>query len=93
MGVNVTHSYVVLEISDAAYQEIRSKLEDYGHCFHEDGIIDMHGIAVQAAPVAPAVDALCGKIYCQHYKSKHRGVDGDCIAPGCACSGFQKGSA
>jgi hypothetical protein len=37
-----------LEVSDAAYQEIAGKLRDacYGHAFHEDGLIDMHGIAL-----------------------------------------------
>jgi hypothetical protein len=46
-----THTYVILEISDAAFQEIKEKLEKagYQHAFHEDEgrtVIDMHGIAV-----------------------------------------------
>lgn len=46
-----TRTYAVLEISSAAYQEIREKLEKagYDHAFHEKDygeIIDMHGIAV-----------------------------------------------
>jgi hypothetical protein len=50
----VTHTYVVLRISKAAYQEIKKKLEeaDYQHTFHEDDgeiVIDMHGIAVAEA--------------------------------------------
>lgn len=45
-----THTYVVLEISDAAYREISAKLKDagYGHAFNKNGEIDMHGIAVQS---------------------------------------------
>jgi len=46
-----THTYVVLELSPAAFGEIKEKLEaaGYQHAFDEnDGrtIIDMHGIAV-----------------------------------------------
>lgn len=48
-----THTYAVLEISKAAYEEIREKLEaaGYGNQFHNEGreeLIDMHGIAVQS---------------------------------------------
>lgn len=47
-----THTYSILELSPAAYQEIRSKLEAAGYTdvFHRDDdhgeTIDMHGIAV-----------------------------------------------
>jgi hypothetical protein len=46
-----THTFVVLDISPEAYNEIAAKLHaaDYGHCFIEqDGrtVIDMAGIAV-----------------------------------------------
>lgn len=46
-----THTYVILEISHAAYEEIAEKLREagYAHAFHETGgrvVIDMHGIAV-----------------------------------------------
>lgn len=46
--MRVTHTYVTLAISQAAYTEIRAKLEaaGYGHAFMEDGEIDMHGLAV-----------------------------------------------
>lgn len=48
-----THTYVILPLSAAAYQEIREKLlvADYHHVFNiHDGaeVIDMHGIAVRA---------------------------------------------
>ncbi len=33
-------------------------------------------------------DTVCAKAYCGHYKIRHNGVDGDCIAPGCPCSSF-----
>lgn len=54
-----TYTYAVLDLSPAAYEEIRQKLTDagYGHAFHtgRDGrtVIDMRGIAV-AASAAPA---------------------------------------
>lgn len=46
--IGTTHTYVTLDLSAAAYDEIRKKLEEaeYSHAFHEDGCIDMHGIAV-----------------------------------------------
>ena len=47
-----THTYAVLEISRAAFDEIKAHLEaaGYGQAFHDDGtIIDMHGIAVKVA--------------------------------------------
>jgi hypothetical protein len=54
MILRTTHTYVELEISEAAYKEIRTKLlAAYLHCFEigdrdEDGSgpIDMSGIAV-----------------------------------------------
>jgi len=47
-SLRVTYTFVALEVSAAAYEEIRAKLEaaDYGHCFTEAGEIDMHGIAL-----------------------------------------------
>lgn len=47
-----TRTYVILEISQAAYDEIKAKLEEagYQHTFHESNehglVIDMHGIAL-----------------------------------------------
>lgn len=46
-----THTYVILELSPSAYQEIFDKLKEagYDHAFHEDEgvtVIDMQGIAV-----------------------------------------------
>lgn len=48
---HVTHTFAVLEISAAAYDEIKSKLEaaGYQHTFIEEDekiLIDMHGIAL-----------------------------------------------
>lgn len=48
----MTHTYAILGISSAAYQEIKEKLEAAGHdhVFHDDGnkvVIDMHGIALK----------------------------------------------
>lgn len=53
--VRSTYTYAVLDISAAAFEEIRAKLAaaGYQHAFHEssDGrtVIDMHGIAVAPA--------------------------------------------
>lgn len=54
--MNATHTYVTLEVSDAAFDEIKKKLEDagYQHTFaNAEGrlggpvaLIDMHGIAI-----------------------------------------------
>lgn len=50
--MSYTHTYVILDVSNAAYDEIKRKLEaaDYSHAFHEDReygiVIDMHGIAL-----------------------------------------------
>ena len=43
-----THTYVTLEVSHAAYREIRDKLMDagYDHCLMKDGELDMAGIAI-----------------------------------------------
>lgn len=58
MPIRTTHTYAVLELSEAAYQEIREAFEraGYGHAFHDDAehgkLIDMHGIAVSCEKVA-----------------------------------------
>jgi hypothetical protein len=50
--IRSTHTYVILDLSPAAYAEIAEKLRlaDYDHCFHKGAagrsLIDMHGIAV-----------------------------------------------
>lgn len=43
-----THTYVTLEVSQETYDEVRRLLlaADYQHVFH-DGLIDMHGIALE----------------------------------------------
>lgn len=43
-----THTYVILELSESAYREIREKLESagYQHAIASNGTIDMHGIGV-----------------------------------------------
>lgn len=48
--VRNTHTYVILELSQAAFDEIKRKLEaaEYQHAFMPGGEIDMHGIAVKA---------------------------------------------
>lgn len=55
----MTHTYALLEISPAAYEEIKTKLEAAGYAdqFHDqdDGkvAIDMHGIAVIEETITP----------------------------------------
>lgn len=51
--LRTTHTYVVLEVSEAAYKEIREKLlkAEYYHCFDsreegDAGPIDMTGLAI-----------------------------------------------
>lgn len=52
--LNVTHTYAILEISPAAYREIRDALSAAGYSdaivpdTREGEVIDMHGIAIQA---------------------------------------------
>lgn len=47
-----TYTYVVMEVSESAYKEIREKLEatGYRHAMHESDehgvVLDMHGIAI-----------------------------------------------
>lgn len=57
-----THTYATLEVSKAAYDEIRKKLEDagYQHAFHEDGLIDMHGIALTPEPADDGARFIAG---------------------------------
>lgn len=51
-----THTFATLEVSQTAFDEIEKKLReaDYGHAF-VDGLIDMHGLALERAksPEAP----------------------------------------
>lgn len=58
-----TYTYVILELSKSAYDEIHEKLDaaGYEHAFSEcDGrpVISMQGIAVSAEPPGPPVTAL-----------------------------------
>jgi hypothetical protein len=53
-GMRQTHTHVTLQVSEAAFSEIREKLEtaEYSHCFDYDKhsgevlVIDMTGIAI-----------------------------------------------
>ena len=47
----MSYTYVILELSPAAYEEIAKKLREAGYdrAFHRDDgrtVIDMHGIAI-----------------------------------------------
>ncbi len=50
MNLRTTHTFAVLELSAAAWEEIAAKLcaAGYDHAFVDDGCIDMHGIGVKA---------------------------------------------
>lgn len=58
--MRTTHTYVVMEISKSAFDEIKTKMEaaGYQHAFIEEKgepmAIDMHGIAVQKVLVKTA---------------------------------------
>ena len=49
-----THTYVVLEVSLGAYNEVATAVRaaGYDHVFCENGEIDMHGIAINKIPNA-----------------------------------------
>jgi len=58
MILKQTHTFAVLEVSKAAYDEIATKLRaaGYDHAFVADDQIDMHGIGLEleANPNEPA---------------------------------------
>ena len=46
----MTYTYAILPVSKAAFAEIRAKLIEAGYddaISEDDGVIDMHGIALQ----------------------------------------------
>lgn len=61
----MTHTYVILDVSQPVYDEIAQKLQDaqYDHAFINDNgqsVIDMHGIALRgkstlSTPVTPLI--------------------------------------
>lgn len=61
-----TYTYVLLDVSPAAYREIRAKLEAAGYDHAIDGEhLDMHGIALNCDPLFD----LCST--CGHPKADH----------------------
>lgn len=58
MTLRTTYTYVELEVSAAAYDEIAGKLRaaGYDHAF-QDGTIDMHGLALTRATEEESPDA------------------------------------
>ena len=52
----MTHTYALLEVSAAAYEEIAKKLREagYDHAFNAEGEIDMHGIGLSRAAATEA---------------------------------------
>jgi hypothetical protein len=56
--VRSTHTYVVMEVSQPVYDEVRHRMMEagYQHALHSgDGaeVIDMHGIALRSLPAEP----------------------------------------
>lgn len=53
----MTYTYVTMDLSRAAYDEIAAKMRaaGYDHAFHEENRIDMHGIAV--IPLEPVSES------------------------------------
>jgi hypothetical protein len=62
----MTHTYVIMELSEAAYREIADQMRaaGYDHAFGKDGEIDMHGIAV--ARTVGAINASPKRLTDQH---------------------------
>jgi hypothetical protein len=80
-----THTFAVLEISQAAWEEIARKLRatDYGHAFVEDKTIDMHGIALRAEAADARKPVICAK--CEHFLFSEFGFNAGDI-PRCAAT-------
>jgi hypothetical protein len=58
----MTHTYAILKVSRAAYAEIRALLVRAGYMSADHGVgspIDMHGIALAAAPSDSEADTEC----------------------------------
>ena len=60
----MTYTYAILDVSRAAYDEIRKKLAaaEYQQAFHTsdgDEVIDMHGIALRIEPELERVGRSC----------------------------------
>jgi len=53
----MTHTYALLEVSPAVYDEIAAKLREAGYeqAFGDNGELDMHGIAIVRSPTAKAI--------------------------------------
>lgn len=73
--MKTTHTYALLEISHAAWAEIKAKLLEagYDHAINEAGEIDMQGLALIASADAMAQEAIldsCINIVRKHWSEK-----------------------
>lgn len=69
MSIRSTHTFAVLELSKAAWEEISTKLRaaGYDHAFSLDGkTIDMHGIGVEAEEKEPVIQMVGVEAWCEH---------------------------
>lgn len=87
----MTHTYAILEVSEAAYDEIKAKLTDANciHAFHgfHDDVIDMHGIALKKS------DEICSKCkqpFVHHAHGDRAANDWICPLPEPACVGCDR---
>ena len=72
MGITATRTYVELELSRAAYEEIAQKLRvaGYDHCFDGE-TIDMHGLGVTPEPDSGLLRCtLTGFIIATYFKAE-----------------------
>lgn len=71
----MTHTYAVLEVRPSTYEDVRKRLEraGYGHAFHDDGCIDMHGIGLQAIQL-PEPPPLAGASTMKSFKHYQGGT-------------------
>ena len=67
MKLSSTHTFVILQISETAFEEIKTKLTEagYSHTFHENDeyglVIDMHGIGLASESCETTETALEAK--------------------------------
>ena len=78
---NRTYTYVEMEVSQSAYDEIKAKLEeaDYHHALMEDGTLDMNGIGLTAK-----VPYMHPRRYPQHEGNKGQVFGGVCNTTKCS---------
>lgn len=82
-----THTYAILPVSRAVFDEIKQKLSDagYQHAFHDD-VIDMQGIGVQSDGDARVLYVSCPQ--CGGSGAVSDGEEGEDNCDLCAAKGY-----